>query len=113
MINVKDMSEYELKLLKELKSLLIMEYPETIDRLILFGSHVNQTARTYSDWDIILIVKQPYDWHFENEIYDLCVDINLKYDIIIDIKIISLEELDSLRGKQPFVQNALKHGVIL
>ncbi len=61
----------------------------------------------------ILILKKSYDWRFENEIYDICSDINLKYDIITDIKIISKEELQTIRGKQPFIQNAINYGITI
>lgn len=100
-----------LSALHELKALLIRKYPDYIDQLIVFGSQVNGTAREYSDYDILLILKKPYDWRFENEIYDTCADINVEYDIITDVKMISWEELQTLRGKQPFIQNALHEGI--
>jgi predicted nucleotidyltransferase len=97
--------------LQELKSVLMMKYSDYIDRIILFGSQLSGNAKKWSDYDILLIVKRPYDWRFENQVYDTCVDINVKYDLIIDIKIISKEELKTLKGKQPFIQNALTYGV--
>ncbi len=99
--------------LQELKALLIERYPDYIDQVIVFGSQVNGTARDYSDYDILLILEKPYDWRFENEIYDTCYDINLKYDIVTDVKIISQAELQTLRGKQPFIQNAIHEGIKL
>ncbi len=38
---------------KELKSLLLNKYSEYIDKLILFGSQINETAREYSDYDLL------------------------------------------------------------
>ncbi len=99
--------------LRELKSVLIQKYPKYIEQMILFGSRAHGTAREYSDYDILLILKKSYDRAFEDEIYDTCYDINLKYDIIIDVKIISREELQTLRGKQPFIQNAINTGIVL
>ena len=99
--------------LATLKSVLLQKYPDDIDQIILFGSQVNGTARKYSDYDLLLIVKHPYDWRFENDIYDMCPDINIDYDIITDIKVISHQELQTLRGKQPFIQDALHHGMRL
>ncbi len=46
-----------------------------------------------------------------NEIYDLCFDIDLKYNILIDAHLISEQEIASLRGKQPIFVNALKSGI--
>ena len=86
---------------------------EDIDQILLFGSRANGTAREYSDYDILLVVKKSYDRRFEDEIHETCYDMNLKYDILIDVKIISREELHTLRGKQPFIQNALNVGISL
>ena len=99
--------------LEELKSVLLQHYPKDIDQIILFGSRANGTAREYSDYDILLVVKKSYDRRFEDEIHETCYDMNLKYDILIDVKIISREELHTLRGKQPFIQNALNVGISL
>ena len=99
--------------LKELKSILISKYSDYIDKLILFGSRINETAREYSDYDLLLILKKSYNWRFENEIYDICSEVNLKYDIMTDIKIISKQELQTIRGKQPFIQNAINHGITI
>ena len=45
----------------------------------------------------------------ENQILDLCYDINLKYNIQIDAHIISISEIDSCRGRQTIFINALKN----
>lgn len=97
--------------LKELKSVLIKKFPDIIDKMILFGSQSNGTARDYSDYDILLVVNKSYNWQFENEIYDICSDINLKYNILTDIKIISKNELRTIRGKQPIFQTAIDTGI--
>ena len=99
--------------MRELKSLLMKKHSEHIDKIILFGSQVNGTAQEYSDYDILLILKKSFDWRFENEIYDTCFDVNLKYDILVDIKLISKQELQTLKGKQPFIQNALAYGLTI
>ena len=44
----------------------------------------------------------------KNTILDICYDIDLKYDIIIDAHLLSTQELESKRGKQPIFVNALK-----
>ena len=62
---------------------------------------------------ILIITKKSYDWKFENEIYDACFDINLKFDIVTDIKIISYDELSTLKGKQPFIQHAMHDGITI
>lgn len=101
------------KILKELKALLIREYSSYIDKVILFGSQVLNTAAEHSDYDILVILKKDYDWQLEDTILSLCYEIDLKFDILTDVKLISRKELNSIKGKQPFILNALEHGLVV
>jgi hypothetical protein len=47
----------------------------------------------------------------ENDILDACYQIDLEYNLLTDIKIISLQELTSLKGKQPFIVTAVTEGI--
>jgi hypothetical protein len=47
----------------------------------------------------------------QNRIFDICYDIDLKYNIIIDVHLFSTKELESKRGRQPIFVNALKDGI--
>ena len=98
-------------ILKELKQLIQNQFSDSVDKIILFGSQVNGQARAYSDYDILIVLKDDYDWRTENVILDVCYQIDLKYDIITDIKIISQNELNTKTDKQPFILDALEHGV--
>ena len=99
--------------MRELKELLLTTFPDDIEQVILFGSQVKGTAQKYSDYDLLIILKHAYDWQFEDKIYDTTWEIDFKYDILTDVKIISTIELQTLRGKQPFIQDALEEGVVL
>lgn len=99
------------QILHDLKSLLESTYPGKIENIILFGSRITGNAHEYSDYDILVIVTHDFNWKFETEIIDLCFDIDLKHDIVTDIKVISKSELQLPRGKQPYIQNALTHGL--
>lgn len=99
------------QILSDLKKILITNLPEKIDRIILFGSQVQGKNREYSDYDILVVLKVDYDWKLEGYIIDLCYEIDLKYNIITDIKIISLRELNGERGKQTYINEALKNGI--
>src|SRR5512137_1691124 len=95
----------------ELKDLLVTTFPDEIEQVILFGSQITGKAQEDSDYDVLVIVNHEYDWKFEHQIYDTTWEIDFKHDILTDIKIISTNELQTLRGKQPFIQNALEKGV--
>lgn len=100
-------------ILVELKALLMEKYLRDIDRVILFGSRSKGKARAYSDYDILIIVKHDYDWRFKRELQDVCWQIDYKFDVLTDVKIISVNELGTLRGKQPYILNALENGVLI
>ena len=101
------------KILKELKALLIENFSDCIDKVILFGSQALNTAKEYSDYDILVILKKDYDWQLEDSILSLCYEIDLKYDILTDVKLISRNELSTIKGKQPFILNALERGLVI
>jgi len=52
-----------------------------------------------------------YNKSDEDKILDICYDIDLKYDILIDVHLLSTNELETKRGKQPVFVNALKYGI--
>ncbi|MCF8304693.1 MAG: nucleotidyltransferase domain-containing protein [Bacteroidales bacterium] len=99
------------KILKELKSLLVSHFGDNITNVILFGSHANGTPSPYSDYDILVIIKNKGDWKYERKISEVCYEIDLKHDIITDIHIISEAELNGKRGQQPIFQDAISNGI--
>lgn len=99
------------KIVKSIKSILLEKTTQNIKDVILFGSRNTGNADEFSDYDILIILDQDYDWIIEDKIYDLCYDVMLEADIIIDVKIISVNELNSDRGKQPYIQNAINTGL--
>lgn len=98
-------------ILSDLKNHLIENYGKSVRDVILFGSRVRDDANEYSDYDVLIILGKEYTGKDENQIMDLCYDIDLKYNILIDVHMISKKELKSLRGRQPVFVNALKSGI--
>ncbi len=99
--------------MKELKELLEKNFPGWIDQVILFGSQSKGSSNYYSDYDVLVILKKMYDWKFKNEIYDKSWEIDFKYDILTDIKLIARKDLKTIKGKQPFILDALENGIRL
>ena len=79
--------------------------------VILFGSQARDDSDNNSDYDVVIILDRNYSVRDENNILDLCYDIDLKYNKLIDIHILSTKELNSDRGKQPIFLNAVKSGI--
>ncbi len=99
------------KILSDLKEHLNQNYDGSINEIVLFGSHARGESTRDSDYDILIVLDNDYSAKDENVILDLCYDINLKYNILIDAHLLSKSEMKSIRGKQPIFVNALKSGV--
>lgn len=101
----------KIQILKELKKHLLANLGAGIVDIILFGSQLMSLEISDSDFDVLIILDKDYNWKDENRILDFCYDIDLKYNILIDAHIISKNELNSKRGKQPIFINAINTGV--
>jgi uncharacterized protein len=101
-----------INVIKDLKKLLIAHFGENIKEVILFGSRAKGIAARYSDYDVLVILKQDYDWHYRNEILRVVYELELEKDILIDIHLLSTKEVsNTLRGSQPVFINALNKGL--
>ncbi|MFN8254433.1 MAG: nucleotidyltransferase domain-containing protein [Bacteroidales bacterium] len=102
----------KIRLVKELKQKLIDNFGDNIVHVILFGSQATGTANEYSDYDVLIVLKNNYTWQFEKQIYNVCCDMEIDYEIYLDIIIISQAEIGtSIRGKQPVILNSLTNGI--
>lgn len=99
------------KILSDLKNHLITNYGNSVMHVILFGSQARGNSKEYSDYDILIVLDKDFSGKDENQILDLCYDIDLKYNILIDAHLISSRELKSVRGRQPVFVNAIKSGI--
>lgn len=97
-------------ILTDLKRRLEDQYPVPV-KVVLFGSQASNRANEFSDYDILILLGHDYSSVDENNILNICYDIDLKYNILIDAHLLSTRELNSKRGKQPIFINALKNGI--
>jgi predicted nucleotidyltransferase len=101
----------DIQILHELKQALQVKFGEDIQEVILFGSRITGDASEFSDYDILIILKQKPDRNQKRKISEICYDIELQNNILIDTHIISEAELNTLRGKQPIFQRAIRKGI--
>lgn len=102
----------KLTILRELKRLLQERFQDDIQAVILFGSQADGTARADSDYDVLIVVKRDYDWRYAKNVRYACYDIDLKYQILTDPHIISVNEArHSLKRYDLMYLNALKKGI--
>ncbi len=100
------------KILSDLKATLTNAFPGMIVKVLLFGSQATGAADDNSDFDVLVITRDISDWRLENDIINECYAIDLKYDIVTDVKIIAESELDTPKGRQPYIRQALAMGVV-
>ena len=105
------MNQQNTLIMKELKEILKKKFNFVSD-VILFGSQATGNAFEYSDYDILVIISHPVSWQQRRKIADEIYYLDLKYNILTDVKSISEPELKTLRGKQPFIQGALREGIV-
>jgi len=83
------LSPDEKKAVEEFLAAVRQSYGDKIQRAALFGSKIGGQAGEYSDIDILLIVRDD-DWKFRREISRISSGIALKFDTLLDIRIISV-----------------------
>jgi uncharacterized protein len=99
------------QILNELKDILSKNLGDNLKEVILFGSQAYGGAHADSDYDFLIILEKIPDWKLKRQISDYCYDLDLKYDTFLDVHILGIEELNTLRGKQPIFQTALEKGI--
>ena len=70
--------EIKYGILKKLKAKLIENFGHNIVSVILFGSQATGKAHEFSDYDILIVLKEDYDWKIENKILNVCSDIQIE-----------------------------------
>ena len=98
-------------ILRDLRDNLRKQYRDSVKDVILFGSQAKGIANENSDFDVLILLEKDYSGKDENNILDICYEIDLKYNIIIDAHLLSLKELATIRGKQPIFMNAINSGI--
>ncbi len=97
---------------KLLKNVLAENFGDRIREVVLFGSRASGKAREDSDYDVLVILDRKHDWDFWNQAMGLVYDLELEYDILFNVFMISTEELrNSPRGEQPIYIKAVREGI--
>lgn len=92
---------------------LIRDFESNIRKVILFGSRAKGIAAPYSDYDLLLVLKER-DRRLIDQIYDLVTDFLLDYGVDISLKIYSEKDFEKrLLMKIPFIMEVNRTGRVL
>jgi len=98
---------------REFLASLRQAYGEKVQRVALFGSKARGDDTKYSDVDILLILTDE-KWKFRQALSVLVSDIALKYDVRLDIRVISAARWQYMAEIQSgLYQNIARDAVVL
>jgi predicted nucleotidyltransferase len=100
------------EILSAMRDLLLEVFPGIVSKVLLFGSRATDSWNEDSDFDVLIIIKEKADWRLQNEIINACYSIDLKYDVVTDVKIIAESELETSKGRQPYILKAISSGMV-
>lgn len=104
-----NITEKEKTALKELKESVRKKYNLIVFKL--FGSRARGDFDSESDLDVLIVV-EILDWQIEKDIFELCFEIGLKYDLLLSPIVYSKREYESNRNKiTPFYQSVEREGI--
>ena len=98
---------------KELVDGLISILPAQAVQIVLYGSAARGTAGPESDIDIALFVNNRPTAQQEEQLSDLIVDLNLKYNKVFSVVDIDQQTYLKWKNVTPFYQNVDKEGIVL
>jgi predicted nucleotidyltransferase len=89
----------ERKAVREFVRTVQLAYGDKIQRAALFGSKVRGDDTKYSDVDILLITTDE-KWRFRQPMSVILSDIALKYDVALDVRVISAKRWEIMKAMQ-------------
>ena len=80
--------------------------------LILYGSKARGDSHRESDIDVLVVLRDEFDWRTKHAIYDVCFDINLEFDVLLQPIVYSQSRFDNpLTRATPLYRNVQQEGV--
>jgi predicted nucleotidyltransferase len=98
-------------MLLDLTALLNKAFPGIIAKVIIFGSRVTGGAREDSDLDVLVIIAAADDWRLKRAIIDAFYDFDQKHSVLTDVTVLTEDEMRTIKGRQPYIQEALETGL--
>jgi predicted nucleotidyltransferase len=100
------------KIIFLIKQWLTNQYKDNLENIILYGSQARNEAKEYSDIDILIVLKQTFNYREEiAKTSQFIADLSLEYDTVISRAFISAQRF--YEENNPFVLNVRREGTTL
>ncbi len=97
--------------IEEFITIITQKYPDSINRVILYGSVARGEDTRNSDIDL-LIVGNSSDWRFERTLIDDAYDIGLIHGVYISVKYVPKDEYERSQSFS-FFKNVHQEGIAI
>ena len=98
---------------RELVDVILSILPAQTLRIVLFGSRARGTASPDSDIDIALFISERLSHQQQDQLDEVIVDLDLKYDCVFSVIDIDWQTYMKWRHVSPFYQNVDREGIVL
>jgi len=99
--------------LKTLLKKLRKGYPDQIRQVVLFGSKARNDSHADSDLDLLVLVENE-TWALRYDIWKLAARVELEYDLLFNIQVISLERWQAMtQAGFSLCQSVAREGIAL
>lgn len=99
-------------ILAEIKNFTQDLYQDELDKIILFGSRARGDNKPDSDVDILIVLKNDFNYSKEIQKTSNCIgELSLKFDVVISRVFAKTDDL--IHNNTPFFMNVRKEGIVL
>lgn len=104
------MNEKLTVILAEFRHYLEALYEERLDQIVLYGSQARGDANSESDIDVLIVLKEPFNYSDETERVSFIVTpLCLEHNVVISCAFVTLEQLK--QGNSAFFRNVHLEGI--
>lgn len=105
-----NLNEKMASILGELRQCLEALYGDHLIKMVLYGSQARGDARPDSDIDVLIVLKEPFDYSHETEqISFIIAPVCLEHNVVIGCAFVTLEQFQ--QGNSAFFGNVRREGI--